>query len=131
MPPALSPYSCKMLKEKLTGSLAYTYPVSSVVINTCGPLYQRKSIKKPMYARAVNGLTLEVEYADTLSLCAGSTEQLPTILALHGAPGFHDDFKPFTEYFGTRNVRFIVPAFPGMLFVSKLSSQIIIYYNYF
>lgn len=113
MPPALSPYSCKMRKEKSTSSLAYTYPVASVVMNTCGSLYQRRAAKKPMYARAVDGLTLEVEYADTLSLCTGAPENLVTVLALHGAPGFHDDFKPFIEYFGAHNVRLIAPAFPG------------------
>lgn len=89
----------------------YPYPVSSVIITTCASLYQKRALKKPLYGRARNGLTIEVEYADTLSLCSGP--DVPTVLALHGAPGFHDDFKPFLEYFGARNVRLIVPAYPG------------------
>lgn len=89
----------------------YSYPVKSVVITTCGQLYQQWASKKRMYAKMTKGLTLKVDYADTLEQCH-SAEPV-TILALHGAPGSHEDFKPFIEHYGSRNVRIIVPNYPG------------------
>ena len=88
------------------------YPIKSVVINTCATLYQQWASRKRMYAKASQGLTVKVEYADTEDLC--HTESQPiTILALHGAPGSYEDFQPFIEHFGAKNVRIIVPNYPG------------------
>lgn len=68
-----------------------------------------------MYAKMTEGLTVNVDYADTLDLCHNSEKPPITILALHGAPGSHEDFKPFIEHFGSKNVRIIVPNYPGKL----------------
>ena len=87
------------------------YPVKSVVINTCAHLYQQWAPRKRMYAKAAQGLTVKVDYADTVDHC--HSQQPITILALHGAPGSHEDFKPFIEHFGTKQVRIIVPNYPG------------------
>ena len=89
----------------------HPYPVKSVVITTCGPLYDEWSSRKRMYGKAAKGLTVKVDYADTEELC--QSKQPITIVALHGAPGSHEDFQPFIEYFGARNVRIIVPNYPG------------------
>lgn len=94
-----------------------SYPVKSVTITTCGPLYQQWASKKRMYAKMADGLTVKVDYADTLELCQSEDEPI-TILALHGAPGSHEDFKPFIEHFGSRNVRIIVPNYPGKFMVN-------------
>ena len=64
-----------------------------------------------MYAKATDGINVKVEYADTLDMC--TSEDPVTVFALHGAPGSHEDFKPFIEYFASKNVRVIVPNYPG------------------
>ncbi|KAI2807613.1 hypothetical protein RDWZM_005117 [Blomia tropicalis] len=88
-----------------------TYPVKSVTFNTCSDLYLQWSSRKRMYAKAALGLAVRIEYADTIDQCTNVDQPL-TILALHGAPGSHHDFKPFIEYFGSKNIRIIVPNYP-------------------
>lgn len=65
-----------------------------------------------MYAKATDGINVKVEYADTLELCDPDQEPI-TIFGLHGAPGSHEDFRPFIEYFGAKKIRIIVPNYPG------------------
>lgn len=93
-----------------------TYPVKSVTFNTCSDLYLQWSSRKRMYAKAALGLAVRIEYADTIDQCTNVDQPL-TILALHGAPGSHHDFKPFIEYFGSKNIRIIVPNYPGMFLI--------------
>lgn len=100
-----------MKKSNSQESIVYGYPVNTVTVTTCDILYQKWSTRKRLYARNATGLTMDIEYADTLPLCTSADR--PTILALHGAPGSHVDFKPFIEYFASKNVRIIVPTYPG------------------
>lgn len=99
----------------LQTSSTYSYPVKTVKITTCATLYQRWALtRKAMYAQAMNGLKLQVEYADTIDLCKNyeNESDLITIVALHGAPGSHEDFEPFIKYFSNKNIRIIVPNYP-------------------
>lgn len=94
----------------------YPYPVKFVTINTCSTLYRQwsKLKKKSIYKRAIDGLNLEIEYADTIDLCRNKdNDNLITILALHGAPGSHEDFEQYIQYFGSKQIRFIAPNYPG------------------
>lgn len=97
------------------------YPIKSVVLTTCASLYQQWASRKPMYARAAQGLTVTVDYADTADLCSLQAPDQPTttILALHGAPGSHEDFQPFIEHFGQKRERIIVPNFPDFSLTIK------------
>ncbi|KAH9522659.1 hypothetical protein DERF_006225 [Dermatophagoides farinae] len=94
----------------------YPYPVKYVTINTCSSLYRQWSkTKKSLYKRAIDGLDLLVEYADTIDQCHTDDDDdvnMITILALHGAPGSHEDFEPFIQYFGSKKIRFIAPNYP-------------------
>lgn len=92
----------------------HRYPVKSIVINICSSLYREWASRKRIYSKAINGLTVKVDYADTAELCESSSNSTTTILALHGAPGSHEDFEPFIEYFGSKAIRIIVPNFPGI-----------------
>jgi len=93
-----------------------TYPVANVkVVNLCSDLYKQWSSTKKLYEKAPpDGLTMDVEYADT-ELEAQSSAQnsnMPLVLALHGAPGSHRDFAKLIQYFSQRQVRVIAPNFP-------------------
>nr|XP_027204498.1 uncharacterized protein LOC113798201 [Dermatophagoides pteronyssinus] len=95
----------------------YPYPVKFVTINTCSTLYRQwsKLKKKSIYKRAIDGLNLEIEYADTIDLCRNKdNDNLITILALHGAPGSHEDFEQYIQYFGSKQIRFIAPNYPDI-----------------
>ena len=92
------------------------YPVKQIKITTCGSLYHKWKSEKPLYEKAPkNGLTLDVEYADTLSdtsdVCDGNQK---VILCLHGAPGHHSDFAAIIEHIMNSGVRVIAPNFPGI-----------------
>ncbi|KAF7493312.1 hypothetical protein SSS_07981 [Sarcoptes scabiei] len=87
------------------------YPIKYVHINTCSHLYRNWALnRKSMYAKHPNGLDLLVEYADNIDNLTGSNH--PIIVALHGAPGSHEDFAPFIQYFTSKNIRMIVPNYP-------------------
>lgn len=98
----------------------YPYPVKTVQINTCSSLYQNwAKTKKLLYAKALDGLTIPVEYADNIDILSLNEKQsFVTILALHGAPGSHEDFKPYIQYFTRKNIRVIVPNYPGLFLFS-------------
>lgn len=103
----------------------YPYPVKSVTINTCSSLYQNwAKTKKLLYAKALNGLTIPVEYADNIDILSPNEKRsFVTILALHGAPGSHEDFKSYIQHFTRKNIRIIVPNYPGLFLFSFLSIQ--------
>ena len=103
----------------------YSYPIKNVELNTCASLYESWSDRKRMYARASTGISMFVEYADTIERCP-QPDLAPIILALHGAPGTHEDYRPFIEHYAKRNVRIIVPNFPGKLSISQFSSFLLI-----
>ncbi|CAG2113591.1 unnamed protein product [Medioppia subpectinata] len=91
------------------------YPVKHVKITTCGQLYERWKENKPLYERAPkNGLTLDVEYADNLSLLNWDSDSCDTklMVCLHGAPGSHSDFEAVIQHMTRLGVRVIAPNFP-------------------
>lgn len=86
------------------------YPVKSVKIQTCGPLYREWRETKKAYKNApLDGLQFTVEYADTQQWSPSG----PTVLALHGAPGIHNDFAPLINHLTPLGARIIAPNFPG------------------
>ena len=96
--------------------IKYDYPVLRTKITTCGLLYKQwKKIKKSYKKAPENGLTIDVEYADTNSLVDNIKSYKPVILALHGAPGSHQSFAPYITHFTKQGARVISPNFPGKM----------------
>jgi hypothetical protein len=106
--------------QMMTKANNVNYPVKHICITTCGELYQKWKIKKPkLYEKAPkNGITIDVEYADTLNAINNDNESdnSQVVLALHGAPGSHSDFAPIIEHMTDAGVRVIAPNFPGLIF---------------
>jgi len=93
------------------------YNVATVSITTCGDLYNEWRTKKRLYKSVnANGLTIDVEYADTLHQIDGNGHEIdelaPVVVCLHGAPGSHRDYSHFIKYFSQMGKRVIVPNFP-------------------
>lgn len=95
------------------------YPVLHTQVTTCEKLYQEWRETRKSYKKAPSdGITINVEYADTKSLITNghdytSDEPHPVVLALHGAPGSHQDFAPIIKHLSKQGVRIIAPNFPG------------------
>lgn len=94
------------------------YPVLKTEISTCGSLYKEWKKTKKFYRKAPeNGLTIQVEYADTKSQVESiKSNDKPVILALQGAPGNHQAFAPYITHFSKQGARVISPNFPGKIF---------------
>lgn len=100
---------------KMTKHAKVKYPVKNIRINTCANLYHKWKPEKPLYERAPkNGLTLDVEYVDTLTAIGGHSSDHKVMLCLHGAPGSHSDFAAIIDHMLRLSVRVIAPNFPGI-----------------
>ncbi|KAI1305774.1 hypothetical protein HDE_01133 [Halotydeus destructor] len=83
--------------------------IKSVRISTCGELYRKWSTQNKAYSNVPkNGLEFKVDYVDI-----GSNSKQPVVLALHGAPGSHEDYRPLIDHLSQSGVRMIVPNLPG------------------
>lgn len=87
----------------------FDYPIYKLKMLTCGNLYKYSKHMKTYKISPSEGLEIDVEYADS----AAGIKNVPVIVALHGHPGSHQDFKEVIQYFSLRNCRVIVPNFPG------------------
>jgi hypothetical protein len=106
------------------------YAVGQVEIQTCGLLYEKCKRKKTVHVKDPSkGLKLMVEYADTKYTTPTNNntnesihdwDHAPTVLALHGAPGSHQDFAPLIKYLSKHGARVIAPNFPGKFRVQTL-----------
>lgn len=99
------------------------YPVKTIEVKVCGPLYAELRDKKTSYRDVPeDGILVKIEYADTVHTYDASgneiTRESPTVLCLHGAPGSHRDFKHMIKHLQQTGHRVIVPNFP-----SKCSSS--------
>ena len=63
-----------------------------------------------------SGVEMDVEDVDTHVDRNSKKEDVPTILAVHGAPGTHRDFAQLIEHFAAKGVRVIAPTFPSKAF---------------
>ena len=108
--------SHRTLVEANNSKIKYDYPVLRTQITTCGSLYKQwKKIKKSYNKAPENGLTIDVEYADTNSQLNEIKSYKPVILALQGAPGSHQSFAPYITHFTKQGARVISPNFPGKM----------------
>lgn len=99
----------------MTKETKVKYPVKHLKIITCGNLYHRWKTEKPLYEKAPkNGLTMDVEYADTKRDCEAGSDRQKVMLCLHGAPGSHSDFAAIIDHMTALGVRVIAPNFPGI-----------------
>lgn len=94
------------------------YPVKTIDVKVCGPLYAELRDKKILYRNvAEDGIPVKIEYADTLYTSDASGDEItsssPTVLCLHGAPGSHRDFKYMIKHLQQTGHRVIVPNFPS------------------
>lgn len=82
----------------------FEYPVKNVEICTLKNFYNEKP----------DGLKFNVEYCDTKDYVRKN--DAPTILAIHGSPGTHNDFAPYMEKLSKAfGVRFVAPNLPGKI----------------
>lgn len=66
---------------------------------------------KNFYKEKPNGLNFKIEYRDTKDFVG---KHAPTVLAIHGSPGTHNDYHPYAEKLSKLfGVRFIAPNLPG------------------
>lgn len=79
-----------------------------------------RETKKAYKDAPINGLKFNVEYADTQEWSGSG----PTVLALHGAPGIHNDFAPIINQLTPLGARIIAPNFPGIIRTINYVSQI-------
>ena len=87
------------LRLKSTG---FNYPVKNAEICTL----------KNFYRERPEGLKFNVEYCDTKDYV--QRKDAPTVLALHGSPGTHNDFLPYVEKLSKAfDMRFVAPNLPG------------------
>jgi len=101
----------------MTKAETLSYPVKHTCVTTCGQLYQKWKLKKPLYEKAPEaGVTIDIEYADTLNCINNdnNSDNHQVVLALHGAPGSHADFETVIKHFSDAGVRVIAPNWPGM-----------------
>lgn len=92
------------------------YSVNSIRIVTCKETYSKQRDKYIFKSCPKEGIAIDVQYADTHAPANGTKSSLPTILALHGAPGSYSDFEAILKHFETRSVRVISPNFPDIAF---------------
>lgn len=94
------------------------YPVKTVEVKVCGPLYAELRDKKTLYRDVPeDGIDVKIEYADTIHTYDASGKEITrdsvTVLCLHGAPGSHRDFKYMIKHLQQTGHRVIVPNFPS------------------
>lgn len=101
------------------------YPVKTVDVKVCGPLYadlRDKKIPGRTVTTVEDGIPVKIEYADTLYTIDLSgneiTSNSPTVLCLHGAPGSHRDFKYMIKHLQQTGHRVIAPNFPSKCLLS-------------
>ena len=81
-----------------------------ISLKTCGKFYAANN-KKFIYRNGTaDGININVKYLDTNP----STSNIPTILAVHGAPGNYSDFQDLIEKLHGKGYRVIAPNFPTM-----------------
>lgn len=83
-------------------------------MTTCRQVYSEKRKHYIFKKCPAEGISVDVSYADTRP----ADKSVPTILAVHGAPGNYKDYSQLIEYFG-REVRVIAPNFPNMAFTDR------------
>lgn len=89
---------CELVDENVFSEL-HIYPIKTVSFQTCGQLYCLWKARGKRNYRNIpnleNGLTVNVEYADTLGQLDSDNNPVTlssrTALCLHGAPGKHKD----------------------------------------
>ncbi|KAG8191695.1 hypothetical protein JTE90_016482 [Oedothorax gibbosus] len=88
--------------------------VYKICFKSCGNLYE-KWRKEGRYRKLPRGdIEFSVKYSDTHkyeNVCQSSP--VPTVVALHGAPGTCKDYFSLSSYLKQNGVRVVVPTFPG------------------
>ena len=96
----------------------HPYTVAMVDIKICSELYAKWSHKKRMYNKCpADGLPVRVEYADTLGMRDARGDKISlessVVVALHGAPGSHEDFTLLIMHLAASGHRVVAPNFPS------------------
>lgn len=82
----------------------------TIALKTCGKFYGANN-KRFLYRNGTSdGITVNLKYLDTNP----SGSNIPTILAVHGAPGNYNDFSDLIERLTSSGYRVIAPNFPNM-----------------
>lgn len=87
------------------------FPERSVQIQTCGNIYRKWKEQRFFFKIPEGDLIFNVPYIDTQP----NISTLPTVLALHGAPGSWRDFTFLSSYLHDSGYRFIAPTFPSKI----------------
>lgn len=85
----------------------------SVRIQTCGQLYKSWRERKVLWKLPETDLTFDIRFIDTRPNTSYKSKKIPTVLALHGAPGSWKDYTLLSSFLHDRGCRVIVPTFPG------------------
>ena len=98
--------------------------IKTIEFKTCGQLYEELKKKNPkLYKNSPSdGLTIRVEYVDTfVDERSKLSDDVQTVVAIHGNPGHHKHFSHLINYFNDRNckVRVIVPNMPDFSITRK------------
>ncbi|XP_055935253.1 uncharacterized protein LOC129965421 [Argiope bruennichi] len=82
-----------------------------ICIKTCGNLYQKWREERKFRNVPHGDLQFKITYFDNGNSVLKARKSLPTILAIHGAPGSYKDFIGLSNYF-EQKARVIIPNFP-------------------
>lgn len=91
-------------------SRTFPYAVHRAEFTTCEAYYQSLLAQGRGRRWPLTGVTFDVAYVDTHP---DAPPTKPTVVALHGCPGNHLDFKELTAFLDGKGVRVIAPNFPG------------------
>lgn len=102
----------------LVQSLKYSTESRAKTLNviTCSQLREELQKNNPKLYRNIpsDGLNLSVEYVDTFDVRFHTSDNMKTVVAIHGIPGYHHHFQQMIDFFSRKdsNVRLIVPNMP-------------------
>lgn len=85
-----------------------------VSFKSCGNLYEKWRKERKFRKLPKGDIDFKVRYVDThknISLCQESS--VPTVVALHGAPGSCKDFSSLASFLQQNGARVVAPSFPG------------------
>jgi len=90
----------------------------TVKIRTCRNVYSNKSENLGFLIRNApkGGIDVDVQYLDTDPHASSS---VPTVLAVHGAPGNYQDFQDIIVRLKGKGFRVVAPNFPDLAFTNK------------